>query len=105
MKDSHRVPVKEMTLTRADIDDEMLKRMRSVLSTTWGTIGADMEEGRVAVYGANPPAMTAEELAEVILDADYISMYGHDDEAIVMIRKLTFEEGDAFAREWASQYV
>ena len=69
-----------------NISNDQQKRIKTLIRRTWNVISMD--------YITN----NADETVEVVLDADYTTVYGEDKEADAWLRDdLSFEEQDAIA--------
>lgn len=63
-----------------NIIDQYVERMEIAIQTTYEAIAADL--GEVCLQDA----------VELTLDADRISMYGRDDEALAEFQKLSYKQ-------------
>ena len=73
----------------------MKGRMLSAIQNTYEAIASDLESiGPLSLDSA----------VEMTLDADRVSMYGYDDEAVQEIGRLDFYERQALAREALKGY-
>ena len=77
------------------MEPDMIKRIKDAMHHTWNAIGADVCE---ATGGEEP---TPEIKAEIIMDADYMAMYGDDKEAVTEFKALPWSAMAVIAGEWA----
>ena len=73
--------------------------------STWNAIAADVETAHYEMASVFPDSsyyrhpMTDDVIAEMILDADRVKMYGDDDEAAAWLYSLPLKEMEAIAKE------
>lgn len=81
------------------MEKEKVKILHSMMSRTWNVIGNDIfqSEGKTT--------MTRDEVVDVVIDANYLEMYGsisnskEEKHIIESFRKLSFEDQAAIAKE------
>lgn len=74
----------------------------TVLHQTWCTIGDDFYQ---SYEDSGIGHVTAEGIADILVDCDYLETYGGNPEVVREFRTLSFEEMFQIALEFAKDYV
>jgi hypothetical protein len=75
--------------------ESMLTKAARALLRTWETIAADLFACLEHASGETVKSMSRDAVVEVVLDANYLEMYGGSEETAKWIRSLD-ESGDQF---------
>lgn len=62
------------------------KRITAAANKTWQTIGGDV------LQAAEADSIPRDEVAECVMDCEYLEDFGNDKEAVKEFRKLSYEE-------------